>query len=98
MDARPAPDYVSLTLEDGVLVGSSPAGALETGVAVSVDGRHWATVPSRPVPGSGGRTFRCALPPVPEGAVGTGTAVVSDVFGDPPSPSRVAATARTATA
>lgn len=83
MELHLGPELVSLSIEEGFLVGISRAGVLGESVAVSFDGRSWAVVPSKLLPDQRGRSFRCALPPVSEGADGSGTASVIDVFGEP---------------
>ena len=77
-------DIVELTIDSGeVLVGTSASGMPAGPAVVHIDGQPWATVPSFPIAGSGGRSFRCSLPPVRPGHDGSCRASVVDIFGDP---------------
>ena len=84
MDAHFGSDLVSLSIDgSGVLTGISTIGVLAGPARISFNGRHWATLPSRPVKGSSGRFFRSDLPPVENGSDGSGEVSVTDVYNDP---------------
>ena len=77
-------DIVQLTVDqEGFLVGTSVTGVPAGPAVVHIDDKPWATVPSFPVSGSGGRSFRCSFPPLRPGHDGSCRASVVDIFGDP---------------
>ncbi len=85
MNMQPAQsDIIHLSIDEaGDVVGTSSTGVLTGPVPVRVDGEPWATVPSHPISGSAGASFRCALPNVRPGSDGACEVSVVDIFGDP---------------
>ncbi len=76
-------DSLVLSIDrDGFLVGTSASGVPAGPAVVRIDEKPWATVPSFPICDSGGRSFRCSLPPVRPGHDGSCRASVVDIFGD----------------